>query len=110
MFKNPRINTKIRARFMNIFVRVRLAYSVHTLFNIIQQPKIEWTQLLKRIVKCGPARINAPPRDATNKEKAEGNWDYRYNYTNKKNHKICGTRPIAHFIKITTTKVDCPCL
>ena len=107
MFKNHRINTKVRARFMNAFVRSRLAYNVHTLFNassIIQQLEIEWTRLLRRIVKCGSARINAPPRDATEQEKTEGNWDYRYKYTNKQIHKICGTRPIAHFIKIQQLK------
>ena len=107
MFKNHRINTKVRAKFMNAFVRSRLSYNVHTLFNatsIIQQLEIEWTRLLRRIVKGGSARINAPPRDATNQEKAEGNWDYRYKYTNNQIHKICRTKPISHFIKIQQLK------
>ena len=97
----------MRAKFLNAFVRTRLAYNVHTLFNassLIQHLEVEWTRFLRRIVKGGMARMNAPPREATEQQKAEGTWDYRYNYTNQQIHRICGTQPISQFIKIQQLK------
>ena len=107
MFKNHRINTSIRTKFLNAFVRSRLAYNVHTLFNastLIQKLEVEWTRFLRKIVKCGMARVNAPPKEITKQQKEEGTWEYRYKYTNKQIHKICGSAPIRIFIQLQQVK------
>lgn len=107
MFKNHRISVKIRAKFLNVFIRSRLTYNCATLFNAetqLQKLEVEWTRMLRRIVKGGMTRRDAPPRDISIEQKKQKEWDYAYKYSNADIHRICGTIPLQHFIKIQHLK------
>ncbi len=82
-------------------------YNCCTLFNAsakIQKLEVEWKRFLRRIVKGGLARKKAPPRDITEKDKKEGEWDYSFKYSNNAIHKICGTEPLQTFAQLQHLK------
>ena len=87
VLKNHRINIKTRGKFMNAFIRTRLTYNCNTLFkatSTIRKLKVEWN--LRRVVKHGMKRMNSPPQGASDKQRAEENWDYAFKYSNKEIH------------------------
>ena len=107
MFKNHRINVKTRTKFLNSFVRSRLAYNCGTLFNAtskIQKLEVEWTRFLRKLVKGGMARKNSPPKNISELQKKEGKWDYSFKYSNAEIHNICGLEPLQTFIGIQHMK------
>ena len=110
MFKNHRINIKIRVKFLMAFVRSRLTYNCCTLFNAskdIKKLEVEWTRLLRllrRLVRNGMKRRAAPPPNISQEEKEQGNWDYSYVYTNTDIHRICRTSTIEEFVTIQHLK------
>ena len=82
---NHRINIKTRGKFMNAFIRTRLRYNCNTLFketSTIRKLEVEWNRYLRRVVKHGMKRRNSPPQGASHQQRAEGNWDYAFIYSN----------------------------
>ena len=44
-------------------------------------------------------RRNSPLRGASDEQRAEGNWDYAFIYSNKEIHEITGTESIEIFVE-----------
>ncbi|XP_067024010.1 uncharacterized protein [Acropora muricata] len=103
------IHLWIRVRMLESTVRARLLYAAQTeLLSAAEHAKLEsvWHQFLRKMIKSGLQRKNAPPRE-TKKQKAERlkceaenpelkeKWDWRYKITNEKLRKICGAAPIG---------------
>ena len=99
----------IRVKILESTVRARLLYAAQTdLLNAAEHAKLDsiWHQYLRKMVKGGFQRKNAPPRESK-KKKAERlareaenpelkeQWDWGYKITNEKLRKICGATPIG---------------
>ena len=108
-FVRPIRYDTIRVRMLESTVRARLLYAAQTeLLSAAEHAKLEsvWHQFLRKIIKSGFQRKNAPPRE-TKKQKTERlkreaenpelkeKWDWGYKITNEKLSKICGAAPIG---------------
>ena len=98
-----------RVKILESTVRARLLYAAQTdLLNAAEHAKLDsiWHQYLRKMVKGGFQRKNAPPKESK-KKKAERlareaenpelkeQWDWGYKITNEKLRKICGATPIG---------------
>ena len=102
MLQDQRICLRTRGSFMNSFIRSRLAYNVHTWFKAtkyIEKLNVEWVRMLRRIVKGGFKRRNAPPPGLTEDDRKNGSWDYAFIYSNAKIHSLTSTKPLQIYVE-----------
>ena len=103
VFLDREIPLRIRVSILESTVRARLTYALQArLLTLRENQRIEsiWTGYLRKMVKGGYARKNAPPRGSKPSQlQDETIWDWSFKLTNKKLLEIAKTSSITAYIE-----------